>query len=157
MNLFLGTFLIAATISAGLIAGLYYGFACAVMPGLRQVDDQTFVATFRSINRAIINGWFLVAFIGSPLLIVAFFISAVIVGGPQPWIPMTTAAALTILSSAITGGINVPLNNAVEKSAVQDAGIVRSRFENRWRRANMARTAASTAAFGALVWAVAIS
>ncbi len=97
------TLLIAATISTGLVAGLFYGFACAVMPGLRQVDDASFVTVFRAINRRILNGWFLIAFLGSPVLIVATGVAQFVVGGPQPWVPLAAAAALTVISSAITG------------------------------------------------------
>jgi len=151
------TLLIAATISTGLVAGLFYGFACAVMPGLRQVDDASFVTVFRAINRRILNGWFLIAFLGSPVLIVATGIAQFVVGGPQPWVPLAAAAVLTVISSAITGGINVPLNNALDAAGADDPTPVRSAFETRWRRANVARSVASTAAFGALVWAIAIS
>jgi uncharacterized membrane protein len=151
------TLLIAATISTGLVAGLFYGFACAVMPGLGQVDDASFVTVFRAINRRILNGWFMIAFVGSPLLIVATGVAQFVVGGPQPWEPLATAAALTVISSAITGRVNVPLNNALDAAGSGDPARQRSAFETRWRRANIARSVASSAAFGALVWAIAIS
>jgi uncharacterized membrane protein len=149
--------LIAATISTGLVAGLLYGFACAVMPGLRQVDDATFVSVFRAINRRIINGWFLIAFVGSPVLIIATGVAQFLVGGEQPWAPLAAAAALTVISSAITGRVNVPLNNTLDAAGSDDPARVRSAFAIRWRRANIARSAASTASFGALIWAIAIS
>jgi uncharacterized membrane protein len=39
--------LIAATITTGLIAGLFFAFACAVMPGLHRTEDRTFVDAMR--------------------------------------------------------------------------------------------------------------
>ena len=53
------TLLISSTVATGLSAGLLYGFACAVMPGLKEVDDRAFVAVMQSVNRRILNGWFL--------------------------------------------------------------------------------------------------
>ena len=149
--------LIAATISTGLVAGLFYGFACAVMPGLGQVDDAAFVTVFRAINRRILNGWFLIAFLGSPVLIVATGVAQLVVGGPQPWVPLAAAAALTVISWVITGRVNVPLNIALDAAGSADPTPVRVAFETRWRRANIARSAASAAGFGSLIWAIAIS
>jgi uncharacterized membrane protein len=151
--------LFAATITTGSVAGLFYGFACAVMPGLRRVDDRTFVATFGAINRRIINAWFLLIFLGSPVLIAAAGVAQFVAGGEQPWVPMAAAAALTVASATITGAVNVPLNNALDAASNrhEDPALVRAAFETRWRRGNVARTVASTAAFGCLVWAVAIS
>ena len=154
----IATLLISATITTGLVAGLLYGFACAVLPGLRQVEDDTFVAAFRAINRRIINGWFVVTFLGSPVLIAATGVAQFVAGGRQPWLPMLAAAALTVLSLAITGGINVPLNNALDAAdPVTGPSLARSSFETRWVRANIARSVASTAAFGCLIWAITIS
>jgi uncharacterized membrane protein len=32
-----------ALATAGLVAGLFYGFACGVMPGLARADDRTLI------------------------------------------------------------------------------------------------------------------
>ncbi|MFB7268326.1 DUF1772 domain-containing protein, partial [Streptomyces nojiriensis] len=61
--------LIAATITAGLISGLFYAFTVAVMPGLARSTDRTTVETMQNINKAILNGWFMLAYLGAPLLI----------------------------------------------------------------------------------------
>ena len=47
--------LIAATLTMGLMAGVFGIYSNAIMPGLRRTDDRTFVAAFQSIDRAIIN------------------------------------------------------------------------------------------------------
>ena len=51
--------LLAATITMGLAAGAFAIFAHTIMPGLKKSDDHTFVAAFQSIDRAIINPWFM--------------------------------------------------------------------------------------------------
>lgn len=51
--------LVAATISVGLLAGVFGIYANSIMPGLGRTDDRTFVGAFQSIDRAIINPVFL--------------------------------------------------------------------------------------------------
>jgi uncharacterized membrane protein len=42
--------LVVATITTGLMAGVFAIYANAVMPGLRRSDDRTFVSAFQSID-----------------------------------------------------------------------------------------------------------
>jgi uncharacterized membrane protein len=51
--------LIAATMTVGLMAGIFGIYSNAIMPGLRRTDDRTFVAAFQAIDRAIINPVFM--------------------------------------------------------------------------------------------------
>jgi uncharacterized membrane protein len=51
--------LVVATITTGLMAGVFAIYANAVMPGLCRSDDRTFVGAFQSIDTAIINPLFL--------------------------------------------------------------------------------------------------
>ena len=39
--------LIAATLTTGLMAGVFGIYSNAIMPGLRRTDDRTFVAAFQ--------------------------------------------------------------------------------------------------------------
>jgi uncharacterized membrane protein len=54
LDLFRSAALVAATVTAGLVAGLFYSYACSVMPGLGRTDDQTFIRSMQSINVAIV-------------------------------------------------------------------------------------------------------
>ncbi|MGH3875241.1 MAG: hypothetical protein ACRDSR_27715 [Pseudonocardiaceae bacterium] len=56
-----GTTLVAATLATGLLAGLFYAFAVAVMIGLHRVDDRTFVGAMQQINVGIQDGWFFIS------------------------------------------------------------------------------------------------
>ncbi|MEV0698358.1 anthrone oxygenase family protein [Saccharopolyspora sp. NPDC050389] len=139
--------LVAATILTGLSAGLFYGFACAVMPGLRRSDDRTFVTAMRRINSSILNGWFAIGFLGAFVLPV---VAAVLHLGSLrlPWI----VAAIVLYAGgtlAITFRINVPLNNELE------AAGGRTNFESRWVRWNVVRAVSSTGALGCLAAALA--
>src|ERR671916_3351001 len=44
-----GATLVAATVAMGLLAGLFYSYACSVMPGLSRTDDRTFVSGMQQI------------------------------------------------------------------------------------------------------------
>jgi uncharacterized membrane protein len=74
-----------------------------------------------------------------------------------PWIAVALVLYLAVF--VITVGVNVPLNDAIKAAGdpdrIADLATVRERFdEARWIRWNNVRTAASTAAFGCLAWAL---
>jgi hypothetical protein len=48
-----------------------FAFSSGVVPGLRRVDDLSYVMVFRAINRSIVNGLFLLVFLGAPIATVA--------------------------------------------------------------------------------------
>ncbi|MEV4146605.1 anthrone oxygenase family protein [Amycolatopsis sp. NPDC049691] len=140
--------LVAALVAAGLVAGLFYAYACSVMPGIGRGDDRTFVEAMRGINAAIVNPVFLLTFLGAPLLAgVAIFLNP----GPRPWVIAGFACLVAML--VITGVVNIPLNNALE-SGGDDYAAVRAGFEAGWVRWNVLRAVVSTAGFGCLVAAV---
>jgi uncharacterized membrane protein len=152
--------LIAATMSMGLMAGVFGLYAHTVMPGLGRTDDRTFVGAFQAIDRAIINPWFLAGgFVGA----LVFTALAAVLHVPAdrrsvlPWIAV--ALILYLVVFVITIGVNVPLNDAIKAAGdpdrIGDLAAVRERFdEARWVRWNNVRTVASTAAFGCLAWAL---
>jgi uncharacterized membrane protein len=148
--------LIAATISTGLIAGLMYTFAIAVMPGLKRTDDRTFVTAMQWINIRIVNGWFLLCYLGALLLIVVAGVLAFTSDESTllPW--LISAFVLYGATLAITGAANIPLNNQLDEAGppdqIADLAAVRQRFEAPWLRWHAIRTFTAIAAFGCLAW-----
>ncbi|MET9262483.1 anthrone oxygenase family protein [Amycolatopsis sp. NPDC004079] len=145
--------LVAAVVAAGLIAGLFYAYTVSVMPGLAQADDHTFVTAMRRINDVIVNGWFMLSFLGAPLLAVAAVVLHFTSGarGGLPW--LVAGAVLLVAMVIVTGAINVPMNNALAVDTA-DFAALRARFEEPWVRWNTVRTVASAAGFGCLVGAL---
>ena len=149
-----------ATLASGLQAGLYYAFSCAVMPGLSRGDDRTFVAAMQQINTAIINPWFMLSFVGAPLL--CALAVTLHVGRHSPaliWVIIGFILALaTFVSTAV---INVPLNNALAAAGAPDQiaslTAVRAAFEASWVRWNTIRALTSTGSLLALAWALLVS
>jgi uncharacterized membrane protein len=151
--------LVASTLTMGLMAGVFGVYAHAIMPGLRHTDDRTFVAAFQSIDRAIINPWFMPSFLGA--LVVTGAAAALHLGEDQrsvlPWI--AAALVLYLAVFVITIAINVPLNDALKAAGdpdqIADLAAVRTRFdEARWAAWNIVRAVATTIAFGCLAWAL---
>ncbi|GAA1662048.1 anthrone oxygenase family protein [Fodinicola feengrottensis] len=150
--------LIAATLTTGLIAGLFYGFCCAVMPGLAASSDRTFIETMQNINVAILNGWFFLTFMGA--LLTAIVAAALHMGGSGwrvfPWI--LAAVLFYLVTFVVTIAANVPLNDALmaagDPAKIGDLAAVRHAFENAWLGWNLVRALTNTAAFGCLAWAL---
>lgn len=153
-----GVVLVAAILAAALQAGLYYAFACAVLPGLGRSDDRTFVTAMQQVNVAIINPWFLVTFLGAPLL--ATLAAVLSLGGGSRGV--LAGAVLGALFAAatfvITAALNVPLNNALAAAGrpdqVADLAAPRNAFAPPWARWNTVRAVTSTLGVASLAWAL---
>ena len=151
-----GTVLAAAILTTGLMAGVFGLYAHTIMPGLRHTDDRTFVGAFQSMDKAIMNPWFMAAFLGA--LVLTGLAAALHFSADRrnllPWIG--TAFALYLIAVIITMAVNVPLNDALKAAGdparIGDLAAVRQHFhEARWSAWNLARTLTSTAAFGCLI------
>lgn len=145
--------LLGATVTTGLVAGVFVLYAHTVMPGLRRTDDRTFVAAFAALDRAILNPWFLVGgFLGAPVLTVAA--AAAEAGEPSFWWVLA-ALALHLVSVGVTVAVHLPLNDALKAADASDPAPVRRDFrEARWVRWNLLRAASSTSALACLGWAL---
>jgi uncharacterized membrane protein len=154
-----GAVLVAATMTVGLVAGVFALYAHTIMPGLRRTDDRTFVAAFQSIDRAIINPWFMASFFGG--LVLTGLAAVLHLGADQrPVLPWTAAAFVLYLAAVvITLAVNVPRNDAIKGAGhpdrIGDLAAVRQRFDEAgWAAWNLVRTLTTTAAFGCLAWAL---
>lgn len=125
---------LGSRIAAGLLAGLYFAFAVAVMPALHGSDGATFADTMNRINVSIVNPAFLAVFLAAPLLAV---VAAALGRAPVLYV----AAGLALLTLLITVGVNVPLNDKLA------AGASRANFEGPWVRANILRTLTGITSF----------
>jgi uncharacterized membrane protein len=147
--------LIAATVATGVLAGVYHAFSTAVMPGLAQTDDRTFVTAMQRMNVAILNGRFLLGFLGAPLLT---GLAAVLHGVAGDWPAtawITGALVLLLVEAGVTLALNVPLNDRLDAAEVADATAARTAFEAGWVRWNTVRTTVSVCALLCLAVALA--
>lgn len=150
--------LIAATVSMGLVSGLFYGFAVSVMPGLKRTDDRTVIEVMQRINVAILNGWFVLGYIGAFLFTALALALHIPSDGREVLPPLIAALVCYVVSMGVTNKVNIPLNNVLEKAGpvarISDPAAVRRAFEGPWARANVWRTLLCTASVGFLAWAL---
>lgn len=154
--------LIAATMTTGLTAGVFADWSNAIMPGLSDVDDRAFFATYRALDSAITNPLFLgVGFTGA--LLCTGLSVALHLRGPQRPVLIWTGAALVcyLLVAVITFGVHEPLNQDIREVGQPggDAEFAAARAlldEARWTAWNTVRALAATLAFGCLTWALVI-
>src|SRR6186713_801850 len=105
------TTLVAATITNGLMAGLFAAYSYAVMPGLGRTDDRTFVEAMQQTNAAILNGWFGICF----------------------------GAAVLVITFGVNVPLNDRLAAAGDPATLADPAAVRAAFEQTWVRWNVVR------------------
>jgi uncharacterized membrane protein len=152
-----GVALVAATMTTGLMAGVFGLYAHTIMPGLHKTDDRTFVGAFQAIDRAIINPLFMLWFFGALAFAGA---AAALVGGEASVLPWVVGALVLYLAVVvITVAVHLPRNDAIKAAGqpdrIVDLAAVREQFdEARWIGWNVVRAVLSTAALGCLAWAL---
>lgn len=127
------TVLVIGVVAVGLMAGLFAAFAYAVMPGLGQADDRSFISSMQRINVVIVNPVFLLLFFGG----LGFTVAAAVLYRDHRmswWI--VAGAVLYGLGLVITMAFNIPLNNKLEAAGdpdrIGDLRAVRDVFEASW-------------------------
>ncbi|WP_341836971.1 DUF1772 domain-containing protein [Chitinophaga pollutisoli] len=155
-----GIVFLAAVILTCLSAGIFYAYAVSVVPGLGRVKDSAYLTAYQSINRAILNPWFLIVFM-APVFLLPFSAWQQF---SQPanlaWWALVAAGAIYITGVfGVTVACNVPLNEWLDKQDLASAGEQtlkewRLRFEEPWNRWNVVRTAASVVSAILSVWAI---
>lgn len=158
MQVLQGVVLVAAVITAGLSAGFFFAFSHTIMPGLGGGGDRTFVGGFQAIDRAVINPWFLISYLG-PLILSgvagALHLSA---DSRSVLLPAALGFVLYVVMMVITARVHLPLNaqlkSAGDPDRIADLADTRERFETRWVRWNHVRTVLVLATFGCLTWAL---
>jgi uncharacterized membrane protein len=150
--------LVAATLTAGLVAGLMAAFSYAVMPGLARAGDRVFVETMQRINIAIVNAWFMIIFLGTLIFGVVAAVTHMRAGTwPVAWWALA-GLAFYVIGLVITGTVNVPLNKQLDAAGSTDdlveTAVARNRFEARWVRWNLIRAVACLFAFACFAWAL---
>jgi len=147
--------LVAATISSGLLAGVFVFYAHTVMPALRRASDDTFVTTFALLDHAIVNPWFMATgFLGAPVLTA---VAAVLEIGEDPFWWIVAALILHVVMIVVTARVHLPRNDALKAADAASTSVAAARAafdEGRWVRWNLLRVGASAAACALLAVAL---
>jgi uncharacterized membrane protein len=147
-----------ATLTTGLVAGVFYAYSVSVDPGLTAQSDASYVATMQEINERIQNPLFFASFIGAVL----FLLAALVVHLPRlrssRFLLISLACLLYIGGGfLLTAFINVPMNDQLATVDPEAPALVLSRareaYEGPWDFWNGVRTIFSTVAFLSLIGA----
>jgi uncharacterized membrane protein len=146
----------------GAIAGVYYAFSVAVMPGLNATDAGTAIRAMTSINQKIQNPMFVVTFLGPPILGVLTGVLLLMLGHKPAAVLFFLAAAVYLVGAFIpTMVVNVPMNDALDAAGVPtdpaEAARLWSDYSSRWTGWNTVRAGASVislllAGLGVYLW-----
>jgi uncharacterized membrane protein len=140
--------LLTAVVTA-LIAGLYYGWSCSVIPGVARLPDAGYLSAMQAMNRAILNPLFFATFMGAAVLLP---VSTLLHRGEARFLWLLAATVVYLVGSfGLTMVCNVPLNNALDGldlHTLTDEGMARHRaaFEGPWVRWHTIRTWATVLA-----------
>jgi uncharacterized membrane protein len=150
--------LAVATLTTGLVAGVFYSYAVSVNLGLAEQPDAGYVAAMQAINERIQNSLFFLSFFGAVL----FLLAALAAHSLRPrssrfWLVALASALYIGGGFLLTVFVNVPLNEhlagvAADASAGELARA-RADYEGPWDFWNGVRTVFSFVAFLALVCA----
>jgi uncharacterized membrane protein len=148
--------LLAATMTTGLMAGIYGIYSNAFMPGLAKTDDKTFVSAFQAVDRAILNPVFLLlGFLGAAVFTV---LAGLLSLKEKALVWIAVAFVLYLITMIVTIAVNVPMNDALKAAGdpnTIDVTAARAAFdETKWRAYNLARVILSTLAFALLAWSL---
>lgn len=146
-------FLVTAVLVA-LVCGLFYSYSCSVSLGLKRLPDPEYLRAMQEINRAILNLWFFLSFMGSLVMLPVMAGISYWQGGASQGFFFLLAAAIVYIIGVfgVTIAGNVPLNNMLDKfnigaATTEQLQSMRMRFEAPWNRLNLIRTLANILSF----------
>lgn len=144
----------AATVAMGLIAGVFYIFACDVMPSLARSDDRVFIEVMQNINDVIQNPVFFLSFMGALVLTAVSAWqsrkSPPVVGVRRP---RRVRAGLPVHGRR-EHPAQQPPGGRRKPATIADPAAVRRRFEDTWVAWNVVRALLSTLALACLTRAL---
>ncbi|GMV05697.1 MAG: membrane protein [Gemmatimonadota bacterium] len=141
-----------AALTCGLVAGFVFAFATVVMPGISTLADRDFLRAFQVVDAVIQRGQplFGMVWLGSAVaVLLSLFLGVSELAGLERVILITAALTYLAGTQLTTVLINIPLNNELqgvdlEATGAEELRQARMRFEGRWNRWNVARTAVAT-------------
>ncbi|NTS77114.1 DUF1772 domain-containing protein [Catenovulum sp. SM1970] len=140
--------LVLSTLMCSLIAGLLFCYAILIMPGLKKLDDKSFIKAFQVTDRIIQNNHplFILIWLGSALSIIVLAISSLgKLEGIDVYIMLFALTGYFCGIQAPTILVNLPLNKKLQKlnvahSSEEELRASRIEFEAPWNKSNEIRT-----------------
>jgi uncharacterized membrane protein len=145
--------LLLTTLLTGLLSGIFFTWTNAVTLGIGRLNDISYLQVFQHMNQiTILNPLFYIIIIGSLLLT---FLTAYLYRSNTGIILGLLIAAvvfyfLGVFMVTMIG--NIPLNEMLDKTnltkiSLDEAKILREKFETQWNNLNLIRTISSIMSF----------
>ena len=140
--------LLLSIVFCSLVAGLLFGFAIVVMPGIAKLTDKEYLLAFKHMDGIIQNNQplFVLVWAGSILSVIATLVLGIINLSGEELYLLTGATLLYLIGVQLpTFRFNIPLNNQLQNLDVEEleddqAKSSRVEFETPWNRWNRIRT-----------------
>ena len=135
-----GISLILSTFFCSLVAGLLFGFAVVVMPGIAGLSNRDFLISFKQMDGIIQNNQpvFTLVWLGSIAAIMATLIQGVQNLGASQTNLLLLGLAFYLLGVQLpTARFNIPLNNELQnmdlmKMEESELAVFQSKFQTKW-------------------------
>ncbi len=149
----------ATTLSCALVAGVVFGFAVVVMPGIAKLSDREFLQAFKLMDGIIQNRQpiFMLVWVGSIVSVVLMLVLGTLqLRGVELYLMWFASGLYLLAVQGPTLRFNIPLNNAVQALEIellnaQELADARTQFEAPWNRWNRFRTLTAIASVVALL------
>jgi len=145
--------LLLATLSTGIMAGIFFTWTNAVTPGIGNLNDMGYLNSLQSMNRVILNPTFKGIFLAPIILIPLTTVLHYKIGLNHTfWMLLTATFLYGICSFGVTIWGNIPLNNLLDNTNLENistehAKSLRESIEFKWNRFNLIRTLSSIGTF----------
>lgn len=155
--------LVSAIFLTGIMAGIFFTWSNAVKPGIGKLSDLEYLNALQSMNRVILNGAFLIVFVGA---IIAVALVPLFHFHLYPknifWLFICILLIYWIGVFGITVFGNIPLNEILDKTnlesiTLEEIKALRSTIENKWNNFNLIRSISSGITFLLLIFSILLS
>ncbi|MET0300067.1 MAG: anthrone oxygenase family protein [Flavitalea sp.] len=144
---------VLSVLMVGLVAGLFYGYDSSVIGGLGKLGSREYLMAFKEINRAILNPYFFVSFMGALVVLpLAVWMGKGKVPDVSFYLMIGAAVVYFVGVFGVTVIGNIPLNESLDRLDLRSASAesiesFRFKFEAVWSRYHHVRTWLSILAF----------
>lgn len=150
--------LLGATLTTGLVSGVFYAYEVSVDPALAGRPDAEYVSTMQAINEKIQNPAFFLGFFGAVVALLAALAAHLQRPRSGRFVLVALACALYVGGGfLLTAFVNVPLNERLARvapdAAAGELARARAAYEGPWNFWNGVRAVSSGLSFLALVTA----
>jgi uncharacterized membrane protein len=148
---------LATAVGSGLVGGVFFAFSNFVMKALGRLRPSEGAAAMQAINITVINLLFMTALFGTGLTSLVLLVWGIAeLDEPYAGWLIAAGAVYFVGEVVLTGGYNVPRNNALARvdPESEEGERVWQTYLVEWTRANHVRTVAGLAASALLAVAL---